>query len=308
MHRRCPAHGGRLPAQPTSVPNPNSKVCMVNIDTGAVVLAYNPSAHSVRQHAREIIVTAMQRSPLALASSEDGLVWSEFAVLAHNNSVAESCTLPPLPPLLTRHRPHADGAERPGAASQRMHRLVTRRRSSLCTPTRRGMASCWPSPPCPSQYMHARQPQSKKVKWNVGVPAVVTVVRPNAVHVALLAQVGAKPRNVGHDGLGEVFIPGRVPLRALVRPGGRDCCGLRRAVVPELAAGLEGGLAGGAAVGALARVHAQVNAQIRRAPKSALAQACRRQRGAVVDSTCRSQTAGASGRASACAASGATSS
>ncbi len=46
-------------------------------DNGDVILAYNPSSN--------------QRNPLCLASSADGVVWSQFATLAHNASVQESC-------------------------------------------------------------------------------------------------------------------------------------------------------------------------------------------------------------------------
>jgi hypothetical protein len=63
---------------PTTVPNPNSKVCMMNrIDSDEVILAYNPSSS--------------QRNPLTLASSVDGLNWTPFSTLANNASVSAAC-------------------------------------------------------------------------------------------------------------------------------------------------------------------------------------------------------------------------
>jgi hypothetical protein len=51
---------------------------MINLATGDdVVLAYNPSS--------------TQRNPISLAASLDGLTWTDFAVLANNASVSESC-------------------------------------------------------------------------------------------------------------------------------------------------------------------------------------------------------------------------
>ena len=68
----------RLDAVPTSVPNPNSKICMFNRnDNNEVVLALNPSS--------------TQRNPITLATSTDGFTWTQFAVLANNASVSESC-------------------------------------------------------------------------------------------------------------------------------------------------------------------------------------------------------------------------
>ena len=62
------------------MPNPNSKICMMNrVDTGAAVLAYNPSSTA--------------RNPLSLAQSTDGITWDPFSVLANNASVGESCLL-----------------------------------------------------------------------------------------------------------------------------------------------------------------------------------------------------------------------
>ncbi len=70
----------RLDAVPTAVPNPNSKICMFNRnDNNEVVLALNPSSS--------------QRNPITLATSTDGFTWAQFAVLANNASVSESCML-----------------------------------------------------------------------------------------------------------------------------------------------------------------------------------------------------------------------
>jgi hypothetical protein len=46
-------------------------------DNGDLILAYNPSA--------------TQRNPLVLATSPDGVSWTDFATLANNASVQESC-------------------------------------------------------------------------------------------------------------------------------------------------------------------------------------------------------------------------
>lgn len=56
-------------AEPTTVPNPDSKVCMVNIvGSNKIVLAYNPSTKN--------------RNPLWLSYSTDGHHWDELDVLA----------------------------------------------------------------------------------------------------------------------------------------------------------------------------------------------------------------------------------
>ena len=81
----------RLPAQPTTVPNPNSKVCMVNVDSGAVVLAYNPSATQAGMCRNRWYLTRAQRNPLVLASSLDGITFTEFRTLADNATVQEAC-------------------------------------------------------------------------------------------------------------------------------------------------------------------------------------------------------------------------
>ena len=55
-------------ATPTPLDNPNAKIAMFRRNDGpGVVLAYNPSTS--------------HRTPLALAATEDGVIWNEFATL-----------------------------------------------------------------------------------------------------------------------------------------------------------------------------------------------------------------------------------
>jgi len=55
-------------ATPTTLDNPNSKIALFRRSDGpGVILAYNPSTHS--------------RTPLALATTVDGLTWDTFVTL-----------------------------------------------------------------------------------------------------------------------------------------------------------------------------------------------------------------------------------
>ena len=64
---------------------------MVNVDTGAVVLAYNPSATQAGMCRNRWYLTRAQRNPLVLASSLDGITFTEFRTLADNATVQEAC-------------------------------------------------------------------------------------------------------------------------------------------------------------------------------------------------------------------------